>query len=1157
MTLLAFNRSGARFQLGGSCSCASVIAVLANLLPLGAPVMAQNTCGVPVAGEVICWDSSLNAYESGISYTASGELKLRLQAGIVADRTDAAQNGSAIFVDGLGSDPLSLVLDPDVAIYTNKIYNDGLRISNSGGSVTVNSAANIFVNFPEPNLNPLVATGGIFGNIHSATGQGVIQILHQSGASIFVAGESSVGIYALHDGMGSASVDVGGRISNSGYYSMGALGTLANAASSATLTMNLRAGSEIHASGNESVAIYGLNNGLGGVTQRIAGSIYAIGSEVDGSIAYSNNALATGRVIHSIERTARIEIEGADSSAAFTLHKGLGATVTSLAGHLLVAGSKANGLNLLVERPDNIETHSISLSDGGSIAATGNGARGILAERYLGSGQLDIALTGASGIEVAGDRAAGISVAAPNAGHVAVSLDATSFLASAGDDGRAIVIEGGNAIHMRNGGRISAIGQYGVGIEAVSSNGATHVAVEQMASVVGGWQTEHFAGRAGPDRPAAAIVAGSLAGTVVTNAGLVTSASDLAIFDAGRQGAPVGSLTIHNSGTIVGHVQYASGADNLFANEAGGLFQTRYFADIDGSGTRTVKYVAISDFGDGASSGFANAGRIRFGNTEGAAVADGTAYYRPTTGVDQRPLSPQIYTAGNLALSQAQFTNLGQFRHSGVIDLRGPAVGNTLVMTANGAADGAGGSGLFISDGGALLLKAKLNAGLAPGGQTGSQADMLILDGTRLGTGATKIFVDFDSAISGAYTPGNGIQLVEVRNKTASEPGVFMLGNEVVAGAFQYLLYQNGVGEDATDGNWYLRNSRIDPDHGTEHPNYRTDAPVLMAPQSLASRLGLEMLGTYHDRHGEDYADWIPRHADQAAMPGRKISMWSRIFGIDGSAGSNKGSISTQASRFQRQGASYDYGTIGMQMGLDLLRTTNAQGGRNILGLYGGYGEIDADVDAVYGGRPGRVRLEGYSAGLYYTHKANSGAYVDALLQAMRYNAKASSAQIGYLRTHGWGYAASLEAGRPLVLGSGWKLEPQAQIIYQHGQLDSVTDGITTVDYRAQHGLWGRIGARLAKNWGRQSGLSNMAWVRFNLWHDFDRQAQTQFGNADGFDMVPLASSMGGTFGQAQFALSSEMDRNVSGFASADYRFSMHGPDGHSYGGRVGLRFVW
>ena len=184
---------------------------------------------------------------------------------------------------------------------------------------------------------------------------------------------------------------------------------------------------------------------------------------------------------------------------------------------------------------------------------------------------------------------------------------------------------------------------------------------------------------------------------------------------------------------------------------------------------------------------------------------------------------------------------------------------------------------------------------------------MLIVDRTEVGGGgATSISVTIDPASAGALTPGNGIEVVEVLDKPASTDGVFELGSRAASGAYEYTLYHNGIGGDASDGNWYLRSALTppEPDPAGLIPDYRNEvAPDVVLP-ALANRLGLGMIGTYRDRVGIDYPDpvkpaeqiWCKAPAQNfrctptaaqssfyanSVQPDRH-AVWGRVFGEDG-----------------------------------------------------------------------------------------------------------------------------------------------------------------------------------------------------------------------------------------------------------------------------------
>ena len=131
-------------------------------------------------------------------------------------------------------------------------------------------------------------------------------------------------------------------------------------------------------------------------------------------------------------------------------------------------------------------------------------------------------------------------------------------------------------------------------------------------------------------------------------------------------------------------------------------------------------------------------------------------------------------------------------------------------------------------------------------------------------------------------------------------------------------------------------------------PNYRMEAPVYMVAPALAERMGRDMLGTYHDRVGEDH----PGDPHGNVSDGNTVAPdvaerdklgWFRVFGEFGHVGFNKG-----ASNFSAQGPSYDFGIDGIQAGFDAVRRTRDSGTRDISGLYAGYMHGHADVNQVY-----------------------------------------------------------------------------------------------------------------------------------------------------------------------------------------------------------------
>ena len=90
-------------------------------------------------------------------------------------------------------------------------------------------------------------------------------------------------------------------------------------------------------------------------------------------------------------------------------------------------------------------------------------------------------------------------------------------------------------------------------------------------------------------------------------------------------------------------------------------------------------------------------------------------------------------------------------------------------------------------------------------GGDGSPSDRLVVDGGAA-TGSTSLRIS-NSGGPGAFTPGNGIQVVSANNGATTEAGAFSLGSRVVGGAYEYQLYRGSA--DASDPQgWYLRSAR-------------------------------------------------------------------------------------------------------------------------------------------------------------------------------------------------------------------------------------------------------------------------------------------------------------------------------------------------------------
>ena len=484
-------------------------------------------------------------------------------------------------------------------------------------------------------------------------------------------------------------------------------------------------------------------------------------------------------------------------------------------------------------------------------------------------------------------------------------------------------------------------------------------------------------------------------------------------------------------------------------------------------------------------------------------------------------------------------------------------------------------TGAYTSNGGNLFLNTVL-------GGDGSLTDRLIVGAVEMGTqgvsllgsgeyaSATKVYITNVGGL-GAKTAGDGIEIVHVMDPSRSAENAFILGTRVAAGAYDYALYQGGVGGASSDGNWYLR---------TVDVGYRPETVINgTVPQTIA-RLGLSMLGGYSGRDDEGFNISEESETEdprcQDPVYARKAphclrlpktfrhetvsrAAWARLIGETGEASYGGKTEAARIANFEKHGASYTYSMAGFVAGMDLLRQTGSDGSSDIAGIYVGAGRITSDVRNIYGGgNSGSSTTDGYSVGAYWRHGWASGFYIDAALQGTYYGAIETKSNAGQkMNTHGWAVLGSLEGGYQMKLSDGWTIEPQAQVIYQHGSVENSSDAYGRIKFHDTDAYYARVGVRVQKEWVRENGLKMQMFGRANLWHSFGPDAKTTFTSLDGTNPVTLGSQTAETWAQFSIGLGGQLSRNTTVFVSGDYNLPLGDNKGYSVGGRVGMKVVW
>ena len=654
----------------------------------------------------------------------------------------------------------------------------------------------------------------------------------------------------------------------------------------------------------------------------------------------------------------------------------------------------------------------------------------------------------------------------------------------------------------------------------------------------------------------------------LTNNGSIGALSDLAIVGNPREVAGVGGVT--NNGTIAGFVQFTGDNNSIVNNDT---FNLRHFADTtgnvdaSGNGVRDTVRVAIANFGTGTNNSFTNNGLLALAPVTGATTLDPTGEYLPLApgSVSNARVSNPLNAMALNGPLQGQILGVQTFINSGTIDLTANPVAGDVLVISGGQTAGTNGGGVFVANGGTLRLNTVLNAG-----GPNSQSDMLVVDSTRLGSAATGILVSNAGGLGG-LTTGNGIALVEVLNKSASANGVFTLSNpELRVDAFDYRLFHNGLGADVADGNWYLRNTFVPPPGPTE-PIIGPELATYGVVQPIAQQLGLASLGTHDDRLGDLYATTLPCEqiapiytkaptyyvkAPAGCSPeGWRPAIWGRVFGQQ---------IDNHYQAFADPRA--DGQIAGMQVGADFFRSDSLIAGhRDYAGLYFAYGNANVDVTGLVTNaaatafvlqHTGNVNLNAYSGGAYWTHYGPSGWYTDLVLQGTSYNGNAST-QFANLGTNGTGFISSLETGYPIpipLLGPGFVLEPQGQILWQWISFDQGNDGLGPVSLGTMSGITGRIGLKGKWTIVGDNGQIWQPYVRADFWDNLSGNSKVLFGT----DPIPLIS-------QAQYmdvaaGFTTRINSNFSAFADAGYQFAVSDEGGgrrNGVKGTAGLRYQW
>ncbi|GAB2789646.1 autotransporter outer membrane beta-barrel domain-containing protein [Dyella kyungheensis] len=657
------------------------------------------------------------------------------------------------------------------------------------------------------------------------------------------------------------------------------------------------------------------------------------------------------------------------------------------------------------------------------------------------------------------------------------------------------------------------------------------------------------------------------ASTIRVGDGTAAGASMTATIDAALTGASMlvkddlGTLVLTGANTYSGGTDVHAGTlqvanDGNLGLAAGSLSIDDATLHTTGSfvSTRTVGLggAATIDTDDGTtlqlSNGIGGTGSLSKAGT-GTLTLGGTSTYSGDTTVAAGTLSAAVANAFNASsattVQSGATLNLGGFAqrtgaltNAGTVNF-GQTPGTSLTV-----------QGDYVGQGGTLNFNTAL-------GGDGSATDMLVVTGST--SGNTTIQVTNVGGTGAATT--QGIKLIDVQgasNGTFALKGnyVFQGQQAVVAGAYAYRLYQNGV--DGTDGDWYLRSALTNPPSdpgnpgnpgnpggpgsgtGGATPLYQPGVPLYEAYAGILQQANT--LDTLFQRTGD--RQWADAQATDGMKPGEGV--WVRVQGGDQDI---KPESSTSGTR-------YDMSNWKSEVGIDTTLSDN--GGGKLVGSASLHSDhYNSDVSSAYG--DGRINTRAYGVGAALTWYADNGLYVDGQARWTHLDSDLHSNTLGKAEddNKATGYAAGVEVGQRFRLSDAWSMVPQAQLSWGKASFDGFNDAfgarVSQQDGNAASARAGTTFDYLSTHQGASGAVVTHFYAIANVYDYFTDAAQV---NVSGTDFTTRNERWWGGLGVGGAIDWAGGRYSIYGEVQAQTGLSHFG-DSHAVNGSVGFRMRW
>ena len=468
----------------------------------------------------------------------------------------------------------------------------------------------------------------------------------------------------------------------------------------------------------------------------------------------------------------------------------------------------------------------------------------------------------------------------------------------------------------------------------------------------------------------------------------------------------------------------------------------------------------------------------------------------------------------------------------------------TITPSFNGSATNLTVNGNYIGNGGNFV-----GSMYAPA--SAPVSDTLTVTGNT--TGSTGITVT-DKGGLGNRTVGNGIPVIIVNGTSTSN--AFALNQRVAAGAYEYKLYKGGA--SGVGNSWYLSTQAPTPASTpgsssgssaatsvappapvlTPAAGERIEVAVYPAVPSLVQLYAQTAVDTLDQRRGD------LNLVDPTNGAKKSSNDWARIIGKTGT--------STPAS--VDNGPKMNFNAYALQLGVDVYQNEEQGGSRSYVGPYVTVGSANANTSSQTGSiSTGSINgMQAYSLGLYGTHFAANGLYVDALAQGTRYlNAGAGSVQGAQLRTQGTGFTGSIEGGGRWNVDK-FLISPQAQIVYDAIGMNNATDAYGQVNFNKSEMTRGRLGL-LAGHKDVIGSTPIFAYLRASYWSIFNAGTSTTMASLYGVNPITFQSQANSRWMTVDAELNARITKDTNLFLNLAVDNSLVGTY-QAYSGRIGLQ---